>query len=87
MIEVVTEPPATKLPLMVKCKHCLAELKVTSLEDINHLKGDQREPEPSLWINCPRCQNKVILAVKEFTQYDLIRIQKKGSQMYLDNLR
>jgi len=91
-IEVIKEPPQSSLPIEVGCKHCLAQLKVTALSDIQFLKGDQREPDPSLWITCPRCKNKVTLPVKGFTQFDLILIEQQNhaksvDAYYNDNLR
>ena len=91
-IEVTKEPPQSNLPIEASCKHCAAQLKVTALADIQFLKGDQGEPDPSLWITCPRCSNKVTLPAKEFTQFDLILIEQQDrkklvNDYYNDNLR
>ena len=75
-IEVTKEPPKSILPVEVVCRYCLAELKVTALQDILFRAGTQREPDPDLWVKCPRCQNKVTLPVKGFTKFDLIQIER-----------
>ena len=89
-IEVVKEPAESKFPLMVSCKHCHAELKVGSLQDILYTPGDQRKPA-ALWINCPRCSNNITLPSSEFTSYDLIRIERRAIEQsvnaYYDELR
>ena len=90
-IEVVKEPTESKFPLMVGCKHCHAELKIGSLHDILYAAGNQREPDPTLWINCLRCSNRITLPPTEFTSYDLIRIEQRAIEQavnaYYDELR
>ena len=83
-IEITRESPEFK-PIEIDCKSCTAGLKINALSDISGREGDQREPEPSLWINCPVCSNRITIPQKGFTDFQIKQITRAHSSRLVDS--